>query len=522
MLVSHMEQKTLATTPLFFFFHLRGATIGSSRAFHCLLLLSCLLLSSINTLHNLAEYESFGSNGFYTCYAAKGFMGFNGGDSNCVTIPKADQNVSPSSQLLCFLSVLGQENQFDSLIPFFGLAYPKGPLSGSAPIRKNLLAIVWMPLKHAHIIGFQPFTGLFRIGDTPCYKPLSKELYTKKNMRELSILVSGNVFMVNHQWEGFSLEPTESIKFLFFYHTELSWASRVVVFGVPMKATSPVLMLNICKKPVFWVHTKKFSVAVLIVAALVILIFCFNDYFIEENNKRNNCNHMELREVDKSSTITISAKMDTLLRFISKDTLQRIIEASKNSNIKPVASVSSSHKEASEDLNFTIKTAKDKKRRRNKKKKKGGINGLTPERIDVSSSHSGHSTPMSPMSLEPSTTRATTKPVRPSPKPILSQSTTFSFSGVKPMIIQRSLLASNVRALGANSKPEVKEEKTKDYKYDIWGDHLTRLHLMDRFKEVREGKSPGFDGYESESFFVKGPQNLDSHGMLVSFSDQSG
>ncbi|KAL1196555.1 hypothetical protein V5N11_023243 [Cardamine amara subsp. amara] len=523
MLFSDMERKTLATTPPSSFFHLRGAAFGSSKAFHCLLLLSCLLLSSVNTLHNLAEYDSCGFNGYNTVSAAKGIQSFNGEVSESVV----DLNVCPSSQLFCLLSALGSENQSDPIVPFFGLSCPKESRSSSALIRENLSGVVWLSLKPVHIIEFQPFTGFFHIEDTTCYKPLSKELYTKKNTRELSIPVSGgNGFMVNHQCEGFTLEPGDSIKFLFFYQADLSWASGVAVFAVPMKATAPVLMLNLCKKPVFWVRTKKFSVAVLIAAALLILIFCFNDHFIEENNKGNSCNHMELRKVEKSSTITISPEMDSLLRSISKESLQGFDEVPKNSNIKPIASVSSSsssHEEATEAVNLSVKTAKDKKRRRNKKKKKGGISGLTPERTDVSSSHSGTSTPSSPMSPEPPTTQATMKPVKP-PKPFLSHSATFPISGVKSMIIQRSSLAPNVRAPGAKSRTEVKEEMAKEYMYDIWGDHLTGLHLMDRFKEVKEGKSSGFDGDESESFFVKGPQNLlaDSHARFVSFCNQWG
>ncbi|XP_010484583.1 PREDICTED: uncharacterized protein LOC104762883 [Camelina sativa] len=536
MFFSDMERKTLATTPPSFFFHLRGAAFGSSKASHCLLLLSCLLLSSVNTLHNLAEYDSFGSNGYFYNTGSPSTKGFQGQDSQSVAIPKTDHNVCPSSLLFCFLSALGSQNQSDPFVPFFGLSsYPKESLSSSALIRNNLSGVVWLSLNPVHIIEFQPFTGFFHIGDTTCYKPLSKELYTKKNTRELSIpntrelsiLVSGkqcgrNGFVVNHQSEGFSLEPGESIKFLFFYRTELSWASGVAVFALPMKATSPVLMLNLCKKPVFWVRTKKFLIAVLIAVALLILMFCFNDHFIEENNNKRN--HMELREVEKPSAFTISPEMDSLLRSITKESLQGYNEVPKNSSVKSAASVSSSHEEeASEAVNLTVKTAKDKKRRRNKKKKKGGINGLTPERTDVSSSHSGNSTPNSPMSPEPpTTTRATTKPVKP-PKPVLSHSATFPVSGVKSMIIERSSLAPNVRAPGANSRTEVKEEKAKEYKYDIWGDHLTGLHLMDRFKEVREGKScSGFDGDECESFFVKGPQNLlaNSDARFASFGNQ--
>ncbi|CAA7056912.1 unnamed protein product [Microthlaspi erraticum] len=515
-----MERKTLATTPPLllssFFFHLRGAAFGSSKTFHCLLLLSCLLLSSVNTLHNLAEYDSYrGSNGYNTP-ASKAFQSFDGGDSESVAI----QNVCPSSQLFSFLSALRSENQFDPVVPFFGLSCPTKSWSNSALISNNLSGVVWLSLKPVHIIEFQPFAGIFHIGGATT--PLSRELHGNKNAGELSLSVSGRQCGGNgnnNQYEGFSSETGDYIKFLFFYQTGLSWASGVAVFAVPMKATAPVLMLNLCKKPVFWMRTKKLSVAVLVAAALLILIFCFNDNFMDENNKRN---QSEVKKVEKKpSTITISPEMDSLLRSIS----QGSNEVSENS-IKPIASVtssSSSQAETSEAASLSVKTAKDKKRRRNKKKKKGAVTGLTSERTDVSSSQSGNSTPRSPMSPEPQTTQATRKP----PKPILSHSATFPVSGVKSMIIQGSALAPNVRAPGAKIRTEVKEEKAKEYRYDIWGDHLTGLHLLDRFKEVKEGKS--ISGYgevddECESFFVKGPQNLlaDSHASFVSSCNQWG
>lgn len=486
----------------------RGAAFGSSKTFHCLLLLSCLLLSSVNTLHNLAEYDSCGGSNGYNTAASKGFQSFDGGDSDSVAI----QNVCPTSQLFSFLSALRSENQFDLVVPLFGLSCPtKSRRSNSALTSNNLSGVVWLSLKPVHIIEFQPFAGIFHIGATTT--PLSKELSISVSGKQCG----GNGFMEQNQYE-----TGDYIKFLFFYQTGLSWASGVAVFAVPMKATAPVLMLNLCKKPVFWMRTKKFSIAVLVAAALLILIFCFNDHFMDDNSKRN---HNEVRKVEKKpSTITISPEMDSLLRSISKETLQGSNNEVSEKSIKPIASVtsssSSSQAETSEAASLSVKTAKDKKRRRNKKKKKGAISGLTSERTDVSSSHSGNSTPRSPMSPEPPATQATRKPV----KPVLSHSATFPVSGVKSMIIQGSSLAPNVRAPGAKSRSEAKEDKGKEYRYDIWGDHLTGLQLLDRFKEVREGKS--ISGNESESFFVKGPQNLladsHSHASFVTSCNQWG
>ncbi|RID53850.1 hypothetical protein BRARA_G01217 [Brassica rapa] len=468
MLLADMDRKALAITPPLlllssFFFHLRGAAFGSSKAFHCLLLLSCLLLSSVNTLHNLADYDSLGSN------FAERFQRFNDGSVGV-------QNVCPSSNLLfSLLPALGSEyHQFDPVLTFFSPGKSSSSSSSSLASNNNLSGVVWLSLKPVHIIEFQPFTGFSRIGGGT--KPLSKELLGKENTREWSISVSGNGLMEQKRCEGLSLEPgEESIKFLFFYRTELSCASGVAVFAVPMKSTAPVLMLSLYKKPVsWWLRAKKLLIALLIAVALLILIFCFNDHFVEERN------NIAVSKAEKPSTITISLEMDTLLRSISKETLQGSNEVVSENSVTPVASVSSCQVEETSEL--TVKTAKDKKRRRNKKKKKkGAVSELT---TDVSSSQSGNSTPRSPLSPDP--------------------------PGTKSMvIIQGSSLAPNARAPGAKSRSEVKEEEEYRY-YDIWGDHLTGLHLMDRFKEVREGSSSSCFGEEDDEFvslFVKGPHH---------------
>ncbi|CAF1985440.1 hypothetical protein HID58_075906 [Brassica napus] len=490
MLRADMDRKALAITPPLlllssFFFHLRGAAFGSSKAFHCLLLLSCLLLSSVNTLHNLADYDSLGSN------FAERFQSFNVGV----------QNVCPSSNLLfSLLPALGSEyHQFDPVVTFFS---PGKSWSSSSALtsNNNLSGVVWLSLKPVHIIEFQPFTGFSRIGGGT--KPLSKE-----NTREWSISVSGNGLMEQKRCEGLSIEPGDSIKFLFFYRTELSCASGVAVFAVPMKSTAPVLMLSLYKRPVsWWLRAKKLLIALLIAVALLVLIFCFNDHFIEERN------NVAVRKAEKPSTITISLEMDTLLRSISKETLQGSNEVVSENSIKPVASVSSCQVEETSEL--TVKTVKDKKRRRNKKKKKkGAVSELT---TDVSSSQSGNSTPRSPLSPEPPAVVVTQAAMKPAttPKPVLSHSATFPVSGTKSMvIIQGSSLAPNARAPGAKSRIEVKDEEEEYRYYDIWGDHLTGLHLMDRFKEVREGRSSsssscfGEEDDEFVSLFVKGPHH---------------
>lgn len=64
-----------------------------------------------------------------------------------------------------------------------------------------------------------------------------------------------------------------------------------------------------------------------------------------------------------------------------------------------------------------------------------------------------------------------------------------------------------MRVFGVKLISEVKEEEEEYRYYDIWGDYLMGFYLMDRFKEVREGRSSlcfGEEDNEFVSFFVKG------------------
>ncbi|KAH8503402.1 hypothetical protein H0E87_014613, partial [Populus deltoides] len=188
----------------------------------------------------------------------------------------------------------------------------------SALIRNNLSGVEWLSLRGfggslslVLLDGSEPvqsiefnlnlpmplnisrMDGLFNMEETTyiCSVPSSKELYAK-NMGDLplevkSIEVSGSEcgldgFMV-HACKGFSLEPGESTKLLISYQSdfsaamvhrdlELALASGILV--IPIKASLPLYMYNLCKKSVFWMRLKKFSAAVLLAASLMILIFC--------------------------------------------------------------------------------------------------------------------------------------------------------------------------------------------------------------------------------------------------------
>ncbi|XP_011039193.1 PREDICTED: uncharacterized protein LOC105135826 isoform X2 [Populus euphratica] len=186
----------------------------------------------------------------------------------------------------------------------------------SALIRNNLSGVEWLSLRGfggslslVLLDGSEPvqviefnlpmplnisrMDGLFNMEETTyiCSVPSSKELYAK-NMGDLplevkSIEVSGSEcgvdgFMV-HTCKGFSLEPGESTKLLISYQSdfsaamvhrdlELALASGILV--IPIKASLPLYMYNLCKKSVFWMRLKKFSAAVLLATSLMILIFC--------------------------------------------------------------------------------------------------------------------------------------------------------------------------------------------------------------------------------------------------------
>ncbi|XP_010527126.1 PREDICTED: uncharacterized protein LOC104804508 [Tarenaya hassleriana] len=454
----------------------------------------------------------------------------------------------------------------------------------SALIRNNLSGVEWISLKGlggslslilleksepVHTIEFQPDVPS-SLGMSPmCYKPLSKVLYAKNTgdfpLEIQSISVSGTKCggdgFVVHQCKSFSLEPGESSSFHLSYHMDLS-ASTVnrdlefvsesgVILAVPLKASIPVLMLNLCKKSVFSVRLKKFSMAVLLAAASLFLLLYFvfpqmtaiisHDHRFYESSKRS-CNRVAIRRAaEKSSShyqekhngFTISPEMDSLLRSMREDTLGRMnngkdevsAEAEQSRKLTPASG------SAPEPVNLTVKTVRDKKKRR--KKKKGVV---TMRLMEVSSSHSGNSTPTSPISPAISATPETddhpfrrveppgSGPPRAAKPSVLSHSATFPCTATRSVTIGRSSspLAPSARAPGAKLGGKESVKRKEEMWYDMWGDHLKGLNLMDKFKEVRAGKSSGLAedaDDDSDSFFVKGPQSFltNSHPRYVSF-----
>ena len=359
----------------------------------------------------------------------------------------------------------------------------------SALIRNNLSGVEWLSLRGfggsvslALFEGSEPIQSVefnlnlptslnisppqmfFHMEETTyaCSQPFSKELHAKNTgdlpLEVRSIEVSGTEcvvdgFMVN-SCEGFSLEPGESTKLLISYqpdfsaamvHRDLELALATGILVIPMKATLPVHMLNLCKKSVFWMRLKKLSIAILLSASLLFLIFCFifhqamvlgsQDYFYKsEKNpittnrtgEKSSCVNRNLR----NSKFSMSAEMDGLLSSVGD---AKSLEASngrypnghvrakeqgltdQNAKLTPENGLEISSfldpqreislpslpsksavaenpdtKKAPQAGNLTIRTGKEKGRRR--RKRKGGFKEL----IEVSSSQSGNSTPSSP------------------------------------------------------------------------------------------------------------------------------
>ena len=365
----------------------------------------------------------------------------------------------------------------------------------SALIRNNLSGVEWLSLRGfggslslVLLEGSEPVQSLefnlnlpngfnnspldvsFDVANTTCScsQPLSKELYAKNTgdlpVEVRRIEVSGTECGLDgfrvHNCKGFALDPGESTKLLISYqtdfsaamlHRDLELALATGILVIPMKATLPTYMLNLCKKSMFWVRVKKLSLVFFLAAALLSLVllfispqvvgFGFHDYL----SKAEKSSIVTLRRAgkfsvhlnQKKSKVSVSHEVDGLLRSVGEtDTLmldsgggdpdvqnvrpeqgvasqydkanmggkegpiglldiqkERLLPSSLLS--KSVAVESFDILEASQPGKLTVRIGKEKGRRRRKRKGAGaGVTGL----LEVSSSQSGNSTPSSPLS----------------------------------------------------------------------------------------------------------------------------
>ncbi|XVE82763.1 hypothetical protein DITRI_Ditri16bG0031800 [Diplodiscus trichospermus] len=361
----------------------------------------------------------------------------------------------------------------------------------SALIRNNLSGVEWLSLRgfggSVSLVLFEgsdpiqsvefnlnlptslnisPPEMFFRMEETTyaCSLLFSKEVYAKNTgdlpLEVRSIEISGTECVVDgfmvHNCKGFSLEPGGSTKLLISYQPdfsaamvrrdlELALATGILV--IPMKATLPVHMLNLCNKSAFWMRLKKLSIAILLSASLLFLLFCFifhqamvlssQDYFYKSENTVTTLGAGGISSCVNpnqiNSKFSMSAEMDGLLSSVGD--AKSLKEASNgrysngqirakeqwltdqnekvapengremNNFLDPQGEISlpslrakspvaenADTKEAPQADKLTIRTGKQKGRRR--RKRKGGFKEL----IEVSSSQSGNSTPSSPLS----------------------------------------------------------------------------------------------------------------------------
>ncbi|XP_057491463.1 uncharacterized protein LOC130777215 [Actinidia eriantha] len=311
----------------------------------------------------------------------------------------------------------------------------------------------------------------YRMDETTltCSQPLSKELYAKNTgdlpLEVRRIEVSGSEcgldgFLV-HTCKGFVLEPGESTKLLVSYQPDFSAAmvqrDLELALGtgirvIPMKAVLPLHILNLCKKSMFWMRVKKFSLVILAAFVMFLILFCIvpqlmalnsQDYFLK--NGKSSIPTVKLvgkssrahRNQKNSSKFSVSSKTNGLSRSIGEEeTLlpqpvnrcpdgqggaseqgmavqyvnptvanQRqtnsLLNTQKDTGLESCAFPesciveNSDLQEASKDGKLTVRIGKEKGRRR--KKKRGSVTGLMGI-FEVSSSQSGNSTPSSPLS----------------------------------------------------------------------------------------------------------------------------
>ncbi|KAF9622665.1 hypothetical protein IFM89_032586 [Coptis chinensis] len=443
--------------------------------------------------------------------------------------------------------------------------------SGSALIRNNLSGVEWLSLKGfggslslVLLEGSEPIRSIVFNLDMPvpinrspqevsfqlenssvaCSKSMSKEFYAMNTgdlpLEVRKIEVSGATcgldgFMV-HTCKGFALEPGESRKLQISYETDFSAAvvhrdlELALVTGIlviPMKASFPVHMLNVCRKSFLWISLKKVSLVVVFAASITFVVFSYI--------------------------------LPYMMALGSQDCLL------KTEN----ATICRARKPSLQD------DQKNKKSRRRRKRRSSGA-GLTGL-LEVSSSQSGNSTPSSPMSPLMSSTPKATWPLAPgvengietenpfvkvkehvykagtgstssevkvagncdkggrqyiSSQPVVSvprkvackamllPSATFPcmHQRVPGMVIptpfscSSSAINPDARAPGSNLKektPSAEEKKNAEdkFKYDIWGKHLSGLHLMSTVNEAST-LIPNASEEDSQSFFVRGPQVL--------------
>ncbi|CAO2830845.1 unnamed protein product [Amaranthus hypochondriacus] len=427
----------------------------------------------------------------------------------------------------------------------FGGSFSLVILEGSVPMQRlNFNMNLPFPLNTSYIEDLSFW----------CRKPLLKKLVAVNtgdfHLKIERIDISGRECrsdgFVVHNCRGFSLEPGESMELELSYQSYFSTPllqrelELILAFGIliiPMRATLPLHMINLCRNSNFWSQVKGYSLAFV----LPVLIICLLFWFIMLSGSMNNesCQKNEEAIIPCKSGHTesgfIKEHTDQSVRCFNK--ISPSSDGVKKSVLSPglslkSVSVSSAKLEAVEQpVHLTVRTRKEKKRRSRRK------NTL----LEVSSSQSGNSTPTSPLSpittlsppetcspscnklqpndsFSPETVASTTVPEKQNQesnvtsrstgsRAILSPSATFPGTRNAPSRLAISLIA---RAPGPriNSPKAVQPEKNSRaeddrFTYDIWGNHFSGVHLC--MPNSSYSISSGNVSY-SDSFFIRNPR----------------
>lgn len=391
-----------------------------------------------------------------------------------------------------------------------------------------------------------------------CRKPLSKKLFAVNAgdfpVQVKRIDVSGRECgldgFVVHNCRGFSLEPGESFELGLSYQSdfstpvvkrELELILAVGILVIPIQASIPLNTIHLCSKSIIWLRLRKYSLAIVLAAVLISLLFWFTmpSYFgsclIKSEKRSIPVARSVLHNLGNGKVIQ-PTKRGHMKQKIIADHVEGRAEINLSSDTVKVTSSPFKSKsvenagktEVGQPVCLTVKTRKEKRRRSRKR------NAL----IEVCSSHSGNSTPSSPLS--PITTLSPPETYSPStekmqsrdsfsPEPpsvpgnhqklspggsrktgtqsLLSASVTFpgtricsSRLAVAPHVRAPGPMIDPKKAVETEEKAWVEEDR---FTYDIWGNHFSGLHLC-RPNSSFTITSGDID--HSSSFFFWGPQ----------------
>ncbi|CAL9114208.1 unnamed protein product [Musa textilis] len=345
----------------------------------------------------------------------------------------------------------------------------------SALIRNNLSGVEWLPIRAiggSHLLilleGSEPVRKLefnfqlpinmsaaellSHIENTSslCSRRLSKEIYAK-NIGELplevkKLQISGTDCALDgfrvQRCKSFTLEPGESVRLLISYeadfstnvvHRDLELALATGIFVVPMKASLPVYMLNLCRKTFFQtVHWKASLLVFAAVSTLILLLICIiphffffdtEEYYVKVDKSANTTSkagktsHLRGAKISRSSSEDENRKAEIVNEYhichnIALDSPKKTEEKQGFIHQKDITfsppTVTAKPAEVFDNYNMleepqsgglTIRVVKEKVRRRKRRTIGSGFTA----KLEVSSSQSGNSTPSSPLSPSAST-----------------------------------------------------------------------------------------------------------------------